>query len=137
MNLFVDFLLDNGFSVGNDDVSLFAKLEWISSLNSPFINWLFERIESIPILDADTQIRQWNGLSTKTSNDELDVLEDHILQLDRESQNIKSKCNSLKLSMYDTSQTNAELKALITQKREKIVYKDHMIADTSEKVSFV
>ena len=134
MNNLVKFLQVNGFKTAESAESLSAKLEWIHSLNSPFISWLFERLESIPLLDADGQIIEWNGLTTKAPPSQLDLLEAEMLLIKQESQNIESKCHELKLAMYDTNQTNAALQAEIQQKREKANFKDHKIALTSDKV---
>lgn len=134
MNFFVKFLQDNGFQNPEPAVPLSTRLEWISSLNSPFIAWLFERIETIKVLDDDGQIRDWNGLTAKAPRNELDDLEAQIRQLNQEHQNIELKCQQLKLSMYDTTQANAAMKAEIQQQREKINFKDHMIADSSDQV---
>lgn len=66
MNLLVKFLHNNGFKSPDLSVPLSSQLEWISSLNSQFLSWLFERLETIPVLDDDEQIQVWNGLTTET-----------------------------------------------------------------------
>lgn len=134
MKLFVKFLQDNGFINTEPAVPLSTKLEWISSLNSPFIAWLFERLEAIKVLDEDGQIRDWNGLTSKTKKTEFDDLEAKIRQMHQEHQKIETKCQQLKLSMYDTTQANAVLKSEIQQQREKMNFKDHMIAHSSDQV---
>lgn len=137
LSLFVKFLQDNGFKNDASAESLTAKLEWISSLNSPFMSWLCERLESIRVLDQDGQIREWNGLTMKAPTDELDHLEAELLKINQESENIESQCHKLKLAMYDTNQENAALTAEIQQKREKINFKDHIIVETSDKVNAI
>lgn len=131
---FVHFLQNIGFRNTEGVSHLSSKLEWVSSLNSPFMNWFFERIESLPILDLDDQIRTWNGLTARVYKHELDEIDAQILQLNHESQTLESKCHELKLSIYNTTQQNSVLKSQILQKREKVAFKDHRIAETSEKV---
>jgi hypothetical protein len=137
MNFLVKYLLDNGFNSADSAESLSSKLEWIHGLQSPFMSWFFERLESIQVLNDDGKICDWNGLTGKASPNELDRLEAEILLIKQEAQNIESKSHELKLAMYDTNQTNAALQAEILQKREKTNFKDHNMAAISDKVKMI